>query len=236
MSWITDPQAWIALLTLTVLEIVLGIDNIIFITIICGKLPEEQRDKARRLGLILAVVTRLILLSSLFFLSKLDSALFTVFGKEISFKDLILMAGGLFLLWKSTHEIHKSLSPEDEKKGIEAKGSSMQAAIVWILVFDLVFSIDSVITAIGMAEHIAVMAIAVILAIGVMLWYSKAIADFVDRNPTFKMLALSFLLLIGVALLADGLGTEIHKGYIYFAMGFSFFVELLNTKLRKAKG
>ena len=232
MSWMTNPEAWIALLTLTVLEIVLGIDNIIFISILAGKLPAHQRDKARLIGLGLAMFTRIALLLSLTWLMGLTAPLVTVLGHDISGRDLILLVGGLFLIGKSTVEIHEKL------EGVEGEESARVAAsftsvLVQIMLLDIVFSLDSIITAIGMANRVAVMVIAVVLAVGFMMFFSKAISDFVERHPTIKMLALSFLILIGVALVGDGLGMHIPKGYIYFAMAFSVCVEMLNLRFRR---
>jgi predicted tellurium resistance membrane protein TerC len=233
MEWLTDSSVWISLLTLTVLEIVLGVDNIIVISILAGKLPPEQQAKARTVGLMLALITRVLLLCSLFWLSNLTTPLFSVFGHGMSGRDLVLFVGGLFLLWKSVHEIHGSLEGEDHAKS-SGKGT-MTAVIFQIVVIDIVFSLDSVITAIGLAQKIAVMITAVILAMAVMLVAAKAISDFVNNHPTIKMLALSFLLLVGVVLVADGLGHHVEKGYIYFAMAFSFGVEMLNLKMRATK-
>ncbi|MEA3209259.1 MAG: hypothetical protein QOE70_2316 [Chthoniobacter sp.] len=234
MEWITNPQIWISLLTLTVLEIVLGIDNIIFISILSGKLPPPEQPKARTLGLLLALVMRVILLCSIFWLTKLTAPLFQFFGKGISGKDLVMISGGLFLLWKSVHEIHGTLEGEEpgESGGVAA---TMASVIAQIVVVDIVFSLDSVITAVGLAQHIGVMIAAVVLAMGVMLAASGAISAFVNKHPTIKMLALSFLLLVGVVLVADGLGHHIEKGYIYFAMAFSFGVEMLNIKMRASR-
>lgn len=232
MDWLSDPQAWISLLTLTGLEIVLGIDNIIFISILAGKLPVEQQAKARQLGLALALVTRLLLLASIAWMAKLTTPLFTVLEHGVSGRDLILIVGGLFLLVKSTMEIHDKLEGED---GHATKGlaKSFATVLVQIMLLDVVFSLDSVITAVGMAQHLAVMVTAVILAMGVMLLSAGTISDFVNRHPTLKILALSFLLLIGTTLIAEGLGFHIPKGYVYFAMAFSFGVEMLNLRLRK---
>ncbi|MDX1384451.1 MAG: TerC family protein [Thermoanaerobaculia bacterium] len=232
MSWFTDPNAWAALAALTSIEIVLGIDNIIFITILVGRLPEEKRQQARTWGLLLAMATRLLLLFSLTWFMRLSGELFAVFGYSISVRDLILIAGGLFLLAKATFEIHGKL----EGGGHGPKGSAtagFAAVLVQIAILDIVFSIDSVITAIGLAEELMVMVIAVVTAVFVMLVSAKPIGDFVDRHPTLKMLALSFLLLIGTTLVADGLGFHFPKGYVYFAMAFSAFVEMLNLRLRK---
>jgi predicted tellurium resistance membrane protein TerC len=233
MDWLTDPNTWISLLTLTILEIVLGVDNIIFISILAGKLPPDQQGKARTIGLMLALITRVLLLCSIFWLSNLTTPLFTVFKHGMSGRDLVLLIGGLFLLWKSVHEIHGSLEGEDHAKSVGK--STMAAAITQIVIIDIVFSLDSVITAIGLAQKIGVMIAAVILAMVVMLIAAKAISDFVNNHPTIKMLALSFLLLVGVVLVADGLGHHIQKGYIYFAMAFSFGVEMLNLKMRASK-
>ena len=220
------------MLTLTILEIVLGIDNIIFISILSQKLPAGQRDKARRLGLGLAVVSRLVLLFSILILTELTATLFTVFGHALSIRDLILIGGGLFLLAKSTHEIHTNIEAPGETKPEKAPGTFL-SVVAQITVLDIVFSIDSVITAIGMAQQVQIMAVAIVLAVGLMLLMAKSISDFVERHPTFKVLALSFLLLVGVALIGEGFELHIPKGYIYFAMGFSFFVELLNMKMRR---
>src|SRR6059036_420683 len=222
MSVFTSPEAWLGLLTLTVLEIVLGIDNIIFISILAGKLPRAQQGRARRLGLAGAMVTRIALLAALAWIIRLTAPLFEVFGHAFSGRDVILIAGGLFLLAKSTREIHEGL-----------EGDADHAAVVGqIILLDIVFSLDSVITAVGMARHLPVMIAAVVLAVGVMMFAAAPISDFVHRHPTVKMLALSFLLMIGVALIADGLGQHIAKGYIYFAMAFSVFVEMLNIRVR----
>jgi predicted tellurium resistance membrane protein TerC len=234
MEWLTDPENWLALLTLTVLEIVLGIDNIIFISILVGKLPARQQPRARRLGLFLAMFLRVGLLASLAWMVKLTAPLFTVLGQDISGRDLILLIGGLFLLTKSTREIHDRLEGEEGEASARA-AAGFAAVIVQILLLDIVFSLDSVITAVGMANHLAVMITAVVLAVGVMMFAAGPIGDFVERHPTIKMLALSFLLLIGMSLIADGLGLHIPKGYIYFAMAFSVFVEMLNLWARKKK-
>lgn len=234
MEWITDPQALIALLTLTILEIVLGIDNIIFISILSGKLPKEKQKKARLVGLALAMLTRILLLFSISLIVKLTEPFFTVFELEISGRDLILILGGLFLLAKSTMEIHSKLEGEEEYHNVKAKVSFM-SVIVQILLLDVVFSLDSVITAIGMANDLVVMIIAVIIAVIFMMFFSGSISDFVEKHPTIKILALSFLLLIGFSLIIEGLHQHIPKGYIYFAMAFSVFVEMLNLKLRKKK-
>jgi predicted tellurium resistance membrane protein TerC len=234
MSWMTQPEAWIALVTLTALEIVLGIDNIIFISILTGRLPEHQRQKGRMIGLALAMIMRIALLISLAWVVKLTDPWFTVFGRGISGRDLILIVGGLFLLAKSTHEIHHKLEGLEDEGPAKAT-ATMKSVLVQIVLLDLVFSLDSVITAVGMAKHIPVMVIAVVLAVIFMMLFAKPIGEFVEDHPTVKMLALSFLLLIGMALVADGLGFHIPKGYIYFAMGFSVFVEMLNLRLRKTR-
>jgi len=247
MEFFSTPEAWISLLTLTLLEIVLGIDNIVFISILSGKLPVSQQKKARQLGLGLAMITRVLLLLSLSWVMSLTSPLFNIGewisldNKEwldklaISGRDLILILGGLFLIYKSTHEIHLKLEGEDEGEG-NVKVHSFAGVIIQILVLDIVFSLDSVITAIGMAEHVEVMIAAVIIAVIIMMISADAISGFVNNHPTVKMLALSFLLLIGVSLLAEGLDQHIPKGYIYFAMAFSILVELLNLKMKKSSG
>jgi predicted tellurium resistance membrane protein TerC len=232
MEWLSDPQAWIALLTLTLLEIVLGIDNVIFISILAGKLPPSEQAKARTIGLAGALVSRLLLLLSLAWIIRLTAPWFTVMGVEISGRDLILIVGGLFLLGKATHEIHDKLEGEEGTTSARV-APSLTAVIVQIMLLDVVFSLDSVITAVGMAKHLGVMITAVIIAVVIMLFAAGPISGFVDRHPTVKMLALSFLLLIGMSLMAEGLDFHIPKGYIYFAMGFSVFVELLNVKLRR---
>jgi predicted tellurium resistance membrane protein TerC len=232
MDWLTNPEIWIALVTLTVLEIVLGIDNVIFISILAGKVPAAQQKRARRVGLALAMVTRLLLLFSITWLIGLTAPLFTAFGREVSGRDLILMAGGLFLIGKATHEIHEKLEWETGERRT-GKAASFTAVVVQIMLLDVVFSLDSVITAVGMVREVWVMAAAIVLAVGVMLISVETIASFVDRHPTIKMLALSFLLLIGFSLVAEGLHNEIPKGYLYFAMGFSVLVEMLNLQVLK---
>ena len=234
MDWLQDPNAWLSLLTLTLLEIVLGVDNIIFISVLSGKLPAEQQGRARTVGLMLALITRILLLCSIFLLTKMTKPLFImpIVGHGVSGKDLVLILGGLFLIWKSTHEIHGSLEGEDHELSSRVR-ATFGAVVTQIILIDIVFSLDSVITAVGMAQHIGVMITAVVLAMIVMLLASKSISDFVNQRPTIKMLALSFLLLIGVVLVADGLGQHVPKGYIYFAMAFSFGVELLNLRLRR---
>lgn len=237
-DWIFLPEAWLALVTLTALEIVLGIDNIIFLTILVGRLPEHQRQRGRVIGLGLAMGTRILLLLSLAWMMRLVEPWFTVLGEEISGRDVILILGGLFLLFKSTMEIHEALEgPEEEEHGGVAKaGASFLSIVVQIALIDIVFSLDSVITAVGMANQIPVMVLAIIIAVGVMMFAAKPIGDFVDLHPTIKMLALSFLVLIGFALVGEGLDLHIPKGYIYFAMAFSLGVEMINMRLRaKAK-
>jgi predicted tellurium resistance membrane protein TerC len=231
-DWITSAEGWIALLTLTVLEIVLGVDNIIFISILSGKLPQAQREKARRLGLLLAMLMRIALLFSIAWVTRLRQPLFALFDHGVSGRDLVLILGGLFLLAKSTHEIHNNLEGEGEHGSARAV-SSMASVITQIMLLDIVFSLDSVITAIGMAEHLTVMVIAVIAAVAVMMVAARPIGEFVERHPTVKMLALSFLLLIGLSLILDGVGQHVSKGYIYFAMGFSVFVEMINLRVRR---
>jgi predicted tellurium resistance membrane protein TerC len=235
MDWLTDPQAWIALLTLTALEIVLGIDNIVFISILAGRLPPEKRAKARTVGLALAMIMRILLLLSIAWVIRLTAPLFTIFGEEISGRDLILLLGGLFLVAKSTHEMHNKLEGEDEEAGGGRALTSFTSVIAQILVLDIVFSLDSVITAVGMADDIGVMITAVVIAVGFMLLFARPIGEFVERHPTVKMLALAFLILIGVSLIAEGFDRHIPKGYIYFSMAFSLFVEMMNLRLRKAK-
>ncbi len=232
-EWIADPNAWVALVTLTAMEIVLGIDNIIFISILADRLPEAQRARARQIGLIVAMATRLLLLFSLVWLMGLTEPLFELLGMAPSGRDLILLAGGLFLIAKATLEIHAKLEGEGESEHLpERAAAGFAGVLVQIALLDLVFSVDSVITAVGMAEHVAVMALAIIIAVGVMLLSVGFISEFVDKHPTIKMLALSFLLLIGVSLVGEGLGFHIPKGYIYFAMAFSLVVEMINIRLR----
>ena len=235
MDWLTNPEIWIALVTLTVLEIVLGIDNVIFISILAGKLPKAQQQRARRVGLALAMITRLLLLFSLTWLIGLTAPLFGVFGHEVSGRDLILLLGGLFLIAKATHEIHDKLEGESGTRSART-AASFGGVIVQIMLVDMVFSLDSVITAVGMVRVLWVMAAAIIIAVGVMLISVEAISGFVERHPTIKMLALSFLLLIGFSLVAESLGQEIPKGYLYFAMGFSVMVEMLNLQVLKKHG
>jgi predicted tellurium resistance membrane protein TerC len=233
MEWLFSPEAWIALATLTALEIVLGIDNIIFITILVGRLPEQQRQRARFFGLALAMVTRIMLLLSLTWVMGLTKPLLTLAGLEISGRDVILIGGGLFLIVKSTLEIHHSLEGVDDVTRSAAGASNFAATLVQIALIDIIFSLDSVITAVGLVRQIPVMILAIVIAVGVMMFCAKAIGDFVDRHPTLKMLALSFLILIGVALVAEGGEFHIPRGYIYFAMAFSVCVEMLNIRVRR---
>ncbi|WP_032092463.1 MULTISPECIES: TerC family protein [Pasteurellaceae] len=232
-EWMATPEAWIALLTLTALEIVLGIDNIIFISILVSRLPQRQRQSGRLLGLALAMGTRILLLLSLSWLMKLTTPLFVVLEQEISGRDLILLLGGLFLVAKSTHEIHHAMLPEEDGGQTVKKQANFFSILAQIAILDIVFSLDSVITAVGMANHLEVMIIAIVLAVGVMMIAAKPIGDFVESHPTLKVLALSFLILVGVALIGEGLDFHIPKGYIYFAMGFSVVVEMINIKMRK---
>ena len=232
MDWITSPESWIALLTLTALEIVLGIDNIIFISILAGKLPEDQQKMGRQVGLLMAMITRILLLFSIAWLTRLTAPLFNVFSYEISGRDIILIVGGLFLLGKSTFEIHERLEGE-EGHASQKVAVSLSGVIVQIMLLDIVFSLDSVITAVGMVNEVIIMITAVVIAVGIMLFASSPISEFVNNRPTLKILALSFLLLIGFSLVADGLGLHIPKGYIYFAMGFSVFVEVINLQVRE---
>ncbi|MEO0028596.1 MAG: hypothetical protein RJB45_637 [Pseudomonadota bacterium] len=232
MELLTDPQAWIAFATLTALELVLGIDNIIFISILVDKLPPEKREFARRIGLFMAMFMRIALLLLLSVIVGLVAPLFTVFGQEISGRDLILILGGLFLIWKSTGEIHQSLEGEEEHGGTAA-GNTMIGIILQIMVIDLVFSLDSIITAVGMVDEVAIMIAAVVCSVGLMMAFASGIGRFVSNHPSIKMLALTFLVVVGVVLMAEGLGHHIPKGYIYFAMAFSVIVEMLNIRFRK---
>jgi len=233
MEWIADPQAWVALATLTVLEIVLGIDNVVFIAILASKLPGEQQDRARRIGLLLAMVMRIALLFSLSWIIRLTDPLFVVLGEEISGRDLVLILGGLFLLAKSTHEIHDRLEGDQGEASARVM-PSLRSVLIQIVLLDIVFSLDSVITAVGMAEDLGVMVTAVVVAVGFMMVFARPISEFVDQHPTVKILALSFLLLIGVTLIAEGLDQHIPKGYIYFAMAFSVGVEMINLRVRRS--
>lgn len=234
MDWFTNPDIYVGFFTLLALEVVLGIDNIVFISILSGKLPPQQQKSARQIGLGLALIMRVLLLLTLSWIIGLTAPLFTTFGQKISGRDLILILGGLFLIGKSTYEIHDKLESEEGHAGVRV-GRRFAAVIVQIVLLDMVFSLDSVITAVGMVDHLGVMIAAVVAAIGIMLVSARAIGDFVSRHPTIKMLALSFLLLIGLALLLDGLDRHIPKGYIYFAMAFSLLVELLNLRARHAR-
>ncbi|GAB2904868.1 TerC family protein [Uliginosibacterium flavum] len=233
-EWLADPNAWIALATLTALEIVLGIDNIIFISILVGRVEESRRNLARRLGLGLAMLTRILLLLSLAWIMKLTDPLFAVFGQEISGRDIILIVGGLFLLWKSVHEIHGSLEGMEEHHSTSNPArAAFGSVLVQIAIIDIVFSLDSVITAVGLVDQVGVMITAILLSVAMMMFAAKPIGEFVDTNPTIKMLALSFLVIVGVTLIAEGFGTHIPKGYVYFAMAFSLGVEMINIRLRK---
>ena len=236
-AFVNDPTAWVALLTLIVLEIVLGIDNLIFISILTNKLPPEQQRPARRLGISAALIMRLVLLATISFIVQLTTPIFTLFGHGLSWRDLILIAGGLFLVWKATKEIHHTVDPEDHKDEMVGRAVSMTlgGAIFQILLLDLVFSIDSIITAVGMTDEIAIMYVAVIVAVSVMMLAANPLADFIARNPTIVMLALGFLLMIGMTLIADGMGYHVPKGYIYAAMGFSALVEGLNMLARRRR-
>jgi predicted tellurium resistance membrane protein TerC len=231
MEWLTDPEIWIALITLTALEVVLGIDNVIFISILAGKLSGEEQERARQWGLVMAMGTRILLLLSLAWLIRLTQPLFHVFSHPVSGRDIILIVGGLFLLGKSTIEIHDKLEGEEGRSSEGVRGT-FASVVIQIMLLDIIFSLDSVITAVGMANQLGVMIAAVVIAVGVMLVASGPISRFVNDRPTLKILALSFLLLIGVSLVAEGLAFHIPKGYIYFAMGFSFFVEMLNQRMR----
>ena len=248
LDWIASPEAWIALFTLTALEIVLGIDNLIFISILVGRLPEHQRNRARVQGLVLAMLTRILLLLSLAWMMRLTEPLFTLMpelaatiGNEhlrealaVSGRDLILLLGGLFLLWKSAHEIHQSMEADPAENAVRVP-SRYWMVLAHIAVIDIVFSLDSVITAVGMANHVPVMVVAIVLAVGIMMLAAKSIGDFVEAHPSIKMLALSFLILVGVVLIAEGMGQHLPKGYIYFAMAFSVAVEILNIRARRRR-
>ena len=235
MAWLTSPEAWIALFSLTALEIVLGVDNIIFISILVGRLAPEQRQQARVIGLALAMVMRIALLLSLAWMMRLTDPLFTIMSRGVSWRDLILIGGGLFLLAKSVMEIHNSLEGESDAGSDAPRSANFYATLVQIAIIDIVFSLDSVITAVGMVSEVPVMVLAIVIAVGIMMFAAKPIGDFVDTHPTIKMLALSFLILIGVALVGEGLTLHIPKGYIYFAMAFSVGVEMLNLRLRRAR-
>ncbi len=236
-EWIASPEAWVALVTLTALEIVLGIDNIIFISIVVGRLPPEQRNRARIQGLAMAMIMRILLLLSLAWMMRLTGPLFTIFAKEISGRDLILILGGLFLIGKSTVEIYDKVEaahPATKVAGAQ-KGAALASILVQIMILDIVFSLDSVITAVGMVDIVEVMVIAIVIAVGVMMFAARSIGEFVDAHPSIKMLALSFLILVGVVLIGEGWDMHIPKGYIYFAMAFSFGVEVLNIRMRKKR-
>jgi len=230
-GWVSTVDGWVSLFTLTALEIVLGIDNVVFVSILAGKLPQGQRERARKLGMFLAMFIRILLLLSITWVMGLTAPLFQLWGQGPTGRDLILIGGGLFLIAKSTHEIHLKLEG-DEHEGSKRRAASFAAVITQILLLDIVFSLDSVITAVGMAEHVAVMIAAVVIAVIVMMVSARIVSEFVEEHPTVKMLALSFLLLIGVSLIGEGTGQHIPKGYIYFAMGFSVFVEMINLRLR----
>lgn len=232
-EWIAEPEAWISLATLAALEIVLGIDNIIFINILVGRLPERQRQSGRILGLALAMLTRILLLMSLAWIMKLTAPLFTVFNQEISGRDLILLIGGLFLIIKSSGEIKEAINHQEHHESESKNKVSYLGVLIQIVVLDIVFSLDSVITAVGMASHLPVMILAIMIAVGVMMFAAKPIGDFVDTHPTLKILALAFLILVGISLIAESLDIHIPKGYIYFAMGFSVVVEMINIRMRR---
>ena len=233
IEWISSPEAWIALATLTALEIVLGIDNIIFISILVGRLPPEQRDRARVIGIALAMITRLLLLFSITWVMSLTENWFSAFGHDISGRDVILIGGGLFLLTKSTREIHDSLEIEEGEHSQSKMTANFFSILIQIAILDVVFSLDSVITAVGLVDELSIMVIAIVTAVMVMLFASKSISDFVDNNPTLKILALSFLILVGMTLIIEGFDVHVPKGYVYFAMAFSVTVEMLNIKMRK---
>jgi predicted tellurium resistance membrane protein TerC len=233
LALFADPETYVSLLTLSLMEIVLGIDNIVFIAILTGKLPKDQQEKARRLGLVLALFLRLGLLSAISWIMDLTEPLFSLFGKGFSGRDLILVGGGVFLVGKATHEIYDKLEVPHEEDAPESRAAKFAVILVQILALDIVFSLDSVITAVGMAQHLSVMAAAMVIAVGAMLVFSGHIGRFVNRHPSMKVLALSFLILIGVMLTADGMGQHVSKGYIYTAMAFSLSVELLNMRMRK---
>lgn len=232
-EWITDPEAWVSLATLTALEIILGVDNIIFISILVGRLPESQRQSGRIIGLGLAMLTRILLLMSLAWMMKLTAPLFTLFNQAISGRDLILLIGGLFLIIKSFREIKEAINHQEHHNSESKNKVSYLGILIQIAVLDIVFSLDSVITAVGMASHLPVMILAIMIAVGVMMFAAKPIGDFVDTHPTLKILALAFLVLVGISLIAESLDIHIPKGYIYFAMGFSVVVEMINIRMRR---
>ena len=237
LALVVDPTAWVALVTLIVMEVVLGIDNLVFISILTNKLPAEQRAKARRIGISVALILRLVLLGTIAWIVKLVEPVFGVFGQEFSWKDIILIAGGLFLVWKATKEIHHNVEGGENEDlfGGEVLRMSMTAAIVQILMLDIVFSVDSIITAVGMTRHVEIMVVAVVVAVGAMMWAAGPLARFIEANPTIVMLALGFLLMIGMTLIAEGFGVEVPKGYVYAAMGFSALVEGLNMMSRRSR-
>lgn len=237
MSLLTDPSAWLALFTLTVMEVVLGIDNLLFISVLSNKLPEENRSYARRVGIAGALIMRLIFLAAIVWIVKLTTPLFEVFGQGFSWRDLILIAGGLFLIWKGTSEIHHQVDPEPGPDRLNPKvaATSVAAVVAQILVLDMVFSIDSIITAVGMTPHIPIMVVAILITVSIMLLAADPLANFIHANPTIVMLALAFLLMIGTVLIADGFGFHVPRGYIYAAMAFSAFVEGLNMAARRAR-
>lgn len=232
-EWITDPEAWVSLATLTALEIILGVDNIIFISILVGRLPESQRQSGRIIGLGLAMLTRILLLMSLAWIMKLTAPLFTLFNQAISGRDLILLIGGLFLIIKSFREIKEAINHQEHHNSESKNKVSYLGILIQVAVLDIVFSLDSVITAVGMASHLPVMILAIIIAVGVMMFAAKPIGAFVDTHPTLKILALAFLVLVGISLIAESLDIHIPKGYIYFAMGFSVVVEMINIRMRR---
>ncbi|XUY26376.1 TerC family protein [Agrobacterium sp. rho-8.1] len=233
---LSDPAAWVALVTLIVMEVVLGIDNLIFISILTNKLPEHQREKARKIGIALALIMRLGLLGTVAWIVQLTEPVFELFGQGFSWKDMILIGGGLFLVWKATKEIHHNVDPEDHKEDLVGTAvASFSSAIAQILLLDLVFSLDSIITAVGMTPHVPIMVVAVVFAVTVMLLAANPLARFIERNPTVVMLALAFLLMIGTTLIAEGMGFEVPKGYVYAAMAFSGLVEVLNMVSRNAR-
>ncbi len=233
MHILLDPQMWIAFLTLTVLELVLGIDNIIFISILVDKLPREKREPSRRLGLFMAMFMRIGLLLILSWIVGATEPLFSLFGKDFSARDMILIGGGIFLLWKSTQEIHQMVVGEEEHLADNAVKATVSSVITQIMMIDLVFSLDSIITAVGLVDHVEVMIAAVVASVGLMMLFARIIGEFVSANPTIKMLALSFLLMVGLTLIVDGFGVHVPKGYIYFSMAFSLTVETLNLRMRK---